>query len=601
MATTLTRIEYLSNGVRDTAGAVVASPKLRFYQPGTLIEETVYQDAAGATPFTQPVTGNAGGQAAVYTLNPVRLIAKNSAETTTYFDDVVNLTRMDAGYYTNASGTEQTQEAFNNSLATSFGATGGQIKVTSTATAQNINEYLASLCVPVTQFGAVGDGTTDDRAAIQATIDYVESRGGGVVYLPESTYKITSALTIDTVGVSMVGAGRTSIIKNFSTTGHALTVDVGSAVDCKLYLRNFAITADTTSSGTGVRVLNGDSLAIHNVSVALHRTGFDCSAVTGARLDHCIVVSTDDNASAAGVKPGPRSRLTGCEISSATDNGSGISSSAADVRVLDCYIDDYTVGISNSGARMAVRGAHISGPGTGVSSSGSTCIFEDCYVTGASTGFNLSGSVSVVRSCYVTGASTGVTVGASNISVRDCHLVSCTTGVAVNAHDGCAVTGCSGTGNTLDLSVNTAATNFTEQNAGFATITAGSGMTSSQFPARMRLNSTIGLTASDAFTPVIGANTMNVFGGGYTGGAQTVTVALPVTTNAQPNDLLFMSFHRYGHATSLTITLNAGYKGCTGQNQATTQAAAAGRHCHYCFRWTGTEFRLVYGIVDHNF
>ena len=44
--------------------------------------------------------------------------------------------------------------------------------------------------VNVKDFGAVGDGVTDDTAAIQAAIDYAE----GEVYFPVGNYKISSSL-----------------------------------------------------------------------------------------------------------------------------------------------------------------------------------------------------------------------------------------------------------------------------------------------------------------------------------------------------------------------------------------------------------------------
>lgn len=53
----------------------------------------------------------------------------------------------------------------------------------------------------VTAFGAIGDGTTDDTAAIQAAIDAAEV-AGGVVYFPIGTYRITSALTIQPASAS---------------------------------------------------------------------------------------------------------------------------------------------------------------------------------------------------------------------------------------------------------------------------------------------------------------------------------------------------------------------------------------------------------------
>jgi len=51
---------------------------------------------------------------------------------------------------------------------------------------------------PVTDvraFGAVGDSVTDDTAAIQAAMDFVEAQGGGTLFFPRGTYIITSTIT----------------------------------------------------------------------------------------------------------------------------------------------------------------------------------------------------------------------------------------------------------------------------------------------------------------------------------------------------------------------------------------------------------------------
>lgn len=46
----------------------------------------------------------------------------------------------------------------------------------------------------VTDYGATGDGSTDDTSAIQSAIDAAETAGGGVVYFPAGVYVVNGAL-----------------------------------------------------------------------------------------------------------------------------------------------------------------------------------------------------------------------------------------------------------------------------------------------------------------------------------------------------------------------------------------------------------------------
>lgn len=58
--------------------------------------------------------------------------------------------------------------------------------------------------------GALGDGTTNDTAAIQATIDLAEAAGGGLIYFPPGTYSILSQMTVVLPGslsrITLMGA-----------------------------------------------------------------------------------------------------------------------------------------------------------------------------------------------------------------------------------------------------------------------------------------------------------------------------------------------------------------------------------------------------------
>lgn len=59
------------------------------------------------------------------------------------------------------------------------------------------NKMISGGIVYANDFGAVGDGTTDDLAALQAAADYAETIGGGQVFLdPEKTYAVSAAITL---------------------------------------------------------------------------------------------------------------------------------------------------------------------------------------------------------------------------------------------------------------------------------------------------------------------------------------------------------------------------------------------------------------------
>jgi len=57
-------------------------------------------------------------------------------------------------------------------------------------------------------FGAAGDGVVDDTDAINAAIAVVVAQGGGTVYFPPGTYKISSTIYVRYSDVRLIGAGR---------------------------------------------------------------------------------------------------------------------------------------------------------------------------------------------------------------------------------------------------------------------------------------------------------------------------------------------------------------------------------------------------------
>ena len=60
----------------------------------------------------------------------------------------------------------------------------------------------------VTAFGAVGDGETDCTAAFNEAVEKVGSAGGGTVYVPPGTYRLTGIVWVHHSRVTIRGAGR---------------------------------------------------------------------------------------------------------------------------------------------------------------------------------------------------------------------------------------------------------------------------------------------------------------------------------------------------------------------------------------------------------
>lgn len=62
--------------------------------------------------------------------------------------------------------------------------------------AKDTKDYTMVYNVKDNNYGAKGDGTTDDTAAIQSVLNAVYANGGGIVYFPEGTYKTSDNLYV---------------------------------------------------------------------------------------------------------------------------------------------------------------------------------------------------------------------------------------------------------------------------------------------------------------------------------------------------------------------------------------------------------------------
>ena len=124
----------------------------------------------------------------------------------------------------------------------------------------------------ITQFGADPSGTADSTAAIQAAITACGNAGGGVVWIPAGTYKLTAALTVPS-NVTIAGDGQpATTLHQTGTAVNVLTI-TGAGVVSNVQVRDLWITGPGSGSGIGISVVAGgtnnpvEQLVLRNVTV----------------------------------------------------------------------------------------------------------------------------------------------------------------------------------------------------------------------------------------------------------------------------------------------------------------------------------------------
>jgi pectate lyase-like protein len=154
---------------------------------------------------------------------------------------------------------------------------------------RNIKERIEEI-ISVKDFGAIGDGTHDDTANIQAALTALSAGGGGIVFLPPGTYKLTDAINVPVSGIRLTGAGVLATILRQTVSNKSaitFTTNVNSvAVEGIRCLGNGAGTHSAPGLITPASINNIDQFAIRDCSFEGFALGAQLQDVANATLEN---------------------------------------------------------------------------------------------------------------------------------------------------------------------------------------------------------------------------------------------------------------------------------------------------------------------------
>jgi hypothetical protein len=180
----------------DLNGRPVSGALLNFYENNTTTRKAVYTTADLTTPLSNPVVADGSG------VFPSIFADEEELYSVTCFSPLGVM--LPKASYSSVRATTAIGDGL--VVVSSFMQT--VLDDTSAAAARATLDVQKKFRVDVTEapFNAVGDAATDDSAAIQAAIDYVQTNGGGTVFFPAKSF-VCEGLTVTSDNVTLTGSG----------------------------------------------------------------------------------------------------------------------------------------------------------------------------------------------------------------------------------------------------------------------------------------------------------------------------------------------------------------------------------------------------------
>lgn len=118
--------------------------------------------------------------------------------------------------------------------------------------------------VSVRDFGAVGDGVTNDNAAIEDAFDSVVAAGGGTVYFPAGTYLVTTQFWYSGVDIAIRGESRSNTVIKYGSLENAKIFRIDNGDNCTVSNLTFDFNGCTKEFADSIQVNNCENVVVRD-------------------------------------------------------------------------------------------------------------------------------------------------------------------------------------------------------------------------------------------------------------------------------------------------------------------------------------------------
>ena len=238
-------------------------------------------------------------------------------------------------------------------LDANFSAVGQSANIAYTYASANAVTRTASAkmsdIVSVKDFGAVGDGITNDTAAIQAAL-----YAGRTIYFPNGTY-LTGQVTVPTK-VCLVGESLANvIISPYGTIDGTGVFYLNSASSVEISNFTFLSAYPTSANSIAIYVSGGSKNYIHDIYINSYDTGVSTNNTTDSNFERITVTSGNNSGIYISGSTSYRNKVLNCTVLHATISHGIQINGGKDNQVSSCECTDAKIfGISIYNTNSAI-------------------------------------------------------------------------------------------------------------------------------------------------------------------------------------------------------------------------------------------------------